>query len=171
MTNNHQSIALIGFMGTGKSTIARLLAQKLGFELIDIDSLIEEQEGRRISEIFEKDGEDYFRQLERQALETLLLKDKQVIATGGGIILRAENRHLLKKHSYLVCLTASPEIIYERTKKDHTRPLLRHPDPQKQIRALLAQREDYYQIADLTLNTDGLKPEAISEKILFHYQK
>ena len=170
MTNN-QSIALIGFMGTGKSTIAALLAKDLNFQLIDIDDVIEKNEGRKISEIFSQDGEDYFRALETQVLQTLALKNKQVIATGGGIILKEENRHLLKGHTYLVCLTASPAIIYQRTKHDNRRPLLKDPDPLNVINTLLDQRKKYYQIAPLTINTDNITADVICEKILSHYQK
>ncbi len=171
MKNNHQSIALIGFMGTGKSTIAALLAKELNFQLIDTDAVIEKKAGRTISDIFKDDGEDYFRALETQVLQSLVVNDHQVMATGGGIILKEENRHLLKSHTYLVCLTASAKTIYQRTKKDQNRPLLSRPDPQKQIDHLLAQRQDYYQIAHLTINTDGLNIDFICEKILSHYRK
>lgn len=167
---NNQSIALIGFMGTGKSTIASLLAKELNFQLIDTDAAIEKKTGQKISDIFSTKGQPYFRQLETDLLKTILLKNQQVIATGGGIILKEENRHLLKTHSYLVCLTASWEIIYKRTKNDKSRPLLLHADPKKQIERLLTQRESYYQIADLTINTDKDNPLVICQKILAHYR-
>lgn len=171
MKKNNRAIALIGFMGTGKTTIGSLLAKKTGFLFVDTDATIEKKEGRKISEIFAKDGETYFRKLETETLQAVLTKDKQIISTGGGIILKAENRQLLQNHSYLICLRASPEVIYQRTKEDKNRPLLMGVDPKKQIEALLSKRQAAYRIADLTIDTDHLEPEMICQKILRHYHK
>lgn len=168
---NNRSIALIGFMGTGKTTTGALLAKQLEFQFLDTDAIIEDCQGQNIAQIFNENGEAYFRKLETETLKRLLLNDRQIIATGGGIILSEENRRLLKTHSYLVCLTASPELIYERTKEETTRPLLLSPDPKAQIKKLLADRQEYYQIAQLTINTNELDPDEICKKILFNYRQ
>ena len=137
------NLAITGFMGTGKSAVGKLVAQKLGWQFFDIDAIIEEETGIKISEIFAKKGEPYFRELETRAVKLLAVLDKAVISCGGGIVLKAENMDELEKNGRVVCLTASPEKILQRT-KGSTRPLLAVKDPLSKIKELLESREQYY---------------------------
>ena len=109
-------IYLIGFMGVGKSTVGKGLSERLEYELIDTDELIEEKEGLSISSIFEKKGEDYFRELETDTIKELSSSDNIVVSCGGGIIKNEENVKLMKDSGRVILLTASPESIYERVK-------------------------------------------------------
>lgn len=148
------NLALIGFMGTGKTSVGKLVAEQLHFEFLDTDELIHERTGRMITEIFAKDGEAAFRQMERQVVEEIRARRKTVISTGGGLPTNLKNLELLKSHSLVVCLWSSPEKIWERVRHQSHRPLLHDPDPQKKIRELLAVREPFYKQADVLVNTD-----------------
>ncbi len=148
-----RNIALIGFMGAGKSSVGRLVAAQLGFEFVDTDELIEARAGRRISEIFREEGETVFRGLEREAVAELAARQNTVIATGGGLAARPDNLASLKSHAFVVCLWASPDIIWERVQHQTHRPLLQGADSLGRIRQLLAEREPFYRQADLLLNT------------------
>lgn len=161
------NIALIGFMGTGKSTVAPLLAKALGRGYIDLDEEIERRHGRSIPQIFAEDGESYFRTLERELVEEVSQADYLVIACGGGTILREENRQALKRSSRLVLLTASPLTILERVKHQAHRPLLGGKPTIEAIASLLAQREQLYnEAADVRVSTDGLSPAEVSEEVV-----
>lgn len=158
-----QNILLVGFMGCGKSTIGRELHQSLGYPLFDTDEVIEEQTGRKIPDIFAQDGESHFRQLETQLLKNLILQQTQhsIISTGGGIISRPENIPLLRKLGFVVWLSCSPEVIYERTSRNSNRPLLQCENPKEVITNLLDQREPHYKACShLKINSSNL---AISE--------
>lgn len=152
-----KNIILIGFMGTGKSTIGFHLSHSVGFPLLDTDKMIAEREGRSIPAIFAAEGEGYFRDLETEVLKGLRGKGGQVIATGGGIIGREENRRILRELGFVVWLVAKPEAILERTSKNANRPLLSQPNPERVIRELLAERKEFYrETAHLEIETDEL---------------
>lgn len=159
-------IALLGFMGTGKSSIGKLLAEKINFKFIDTDKYIEKKTGLSIPEIFSDYGEKHFRQLESKYLKEISdMEDDLVIATGGGIILSAQNRELLKLKTFPILLTASPQVIYQRTRKGE-RPLLRTDDPFAEIRRLLKERTPYYREFINSIDTDGKDKQQIVEEIL-----
>ncbi len=148
------NLALVGFMGSGKSTVGRLVAQDLDFQFVDTDSLIEEKAGIPITEIFSTEGEQAFRQLERETILELAKEEKRVIATGGGAIMNPENLASLKSHALVVCLWANAESIHERTKHQTHRPLLQGEDPLGAIRTMLVEREPVYKQADVIVNTE-----------------
>lgn len=166
-----RSIALIGFMGTGKSTIGRRLAKQLGYTFYDTDRVIEDAAGKTISEIFAEDGEAHFRQWEKEVLAQLAASEGNVIATGGGIVLDPENRRLLTDNTYVVTLAAHPEAIHQRTSRRSNRPLLAQEDPRAHIRRMLAEREEYYTIGDLRLRTDRLSVKKAVARIEREYKK
>lgn len=165
MRNN---IILIGFMGCGKSTIGRLLSEKTGYEFMDTDLEIEQREGRTISSIFEKEGEEYFRNLETQVVEELLTKEKGlIVSVGGGLPVRSKNREILLQLGIVIYLKTKPETIYERVKEDTGRPLLQTEDPKKRIKEMMQDREEKYREAShYNLWTDEKNPEEIMEEIL-----
>lgn len=141
-------IILIGFMGSGKSTMGKLVANKLKCPFIDTDHYIEKKEGRTISDIFADDGEEYFRNLETEVLKELLeSKERMVLSLGGGTPLREENRALLKDTGYVIFLKVTPEEAYNRLKDDTERPLLQVPNPKEQIAKLLDFRNPIYEAA------------------------
>lgn len=149
-----RNIALIGFMGTGKTSVGHLVAGRLGFKFLDTDHLIERRAGMSISEIFATHGEARFRELEREVVDGLAAEDRCVIATGGGVGANLELMASLKRHALVVCLWASPERIWQRVSRQVHRPLLHVADPQQRIRDLLAQRQPFYRRADVLLNAD-----------------
>lgn len=139
---------LIGYMGCGKSTVGRQLSDILKHGFVDTDALIEEEQGRTISEIFKVDGEQFFRDLETEALRKLLeTEGKYVISVGGGLPLREENRMLLQKLGQVIYLKATPDTIYNRIKGDVTRPLLQTKNPKERIIEMLNEREEKYLVA------------------------
>lgn len=160
------AIGITGFMGTGKTTVGRLVARRLGMQFVDTDELIEAEAGRSIPEIFQTLGEAHFRDLEAEALRAALSRPGRVISTGGGILLREENVRALRRAGPIVCLTASPETILERIGEDETRPLLQVQDPAARVRELLARREGCYARADRHIATDGLAPEDVAERVI-----
>ena len=135
------NLALIGFMGTGKSSIGRLAADSLHFTFLDTDQVIEARAGKSVDEIFQQDGEPAFREWERKMVEELAHREKTVIATGGGLPADKANLASLKTHALVICLWASPETIWERVRGHTHRPLLNEPEPIAKIRHLLAVRE------------------------------
>jgi len=161
-----KNIVLIGFMGTGKTEVGRILSQRLGYDLLDADSIIEQEQGISITEIFQRHGEPYFRDVEADVIRRLSEKDRVIISTGGGVVLRQENMENLRKKGILVCLTASPETILKRTGNDSSRPLLQVEDPLKKIKELLEFRRPYYERADLMIDTDGKSPLEVAEEII-----
>ncbi len=163
--NVPRNIVLVGFMGSGKSTIGRALARKLVFELIDLDvEIVRGADGKPITRIFEDEGESGFRQRERQALEALAgHRSGKVIATGGGIVGSSENRRLLKSLRFVVWLSADPEVIFERISKNRDRPLLHTENPKETVRQLLAERTPLYaETSDIEINTSGLSMEEVA---------
>jgi shikimate kinase len=160
------NIILIGFMGTGKSTIGRIVAEQLGYQFIDTDIKIEAEQGKTISEIFETDGEAYFRDLEAKLALELSAKNLQVISTGGGFVLNPRNIMAFKPEGAIVALTAPARVIYERVNGDAQRPLLATADPLARISKLLLERAPLYQNADLIIETMDKKPEELAMEIV-----
>ncbi len=152
------NLALIGFMGCGKSTVGHMVARDLKFSFVDTDSLVEERAGISVAEIFRSEGESVFRKLEKEVISDLAGKQELVIATGGGAVLNPENFESLKTHALLVCLWAKAESIHERTKHQKHRPLLQREDPLGVIRQMLTEREPFYKQADVIVNTE-LRPQ------------
>ena len=159
------NIYLVGFMGTGKTSVGRLLAKKKQFNFLDLDELIEFRERRRIVDIFAKEGEPYFRKVEKKALKEVAGQKKFVVACGGGVVLDKENIQAMKKSGILVCLTAAPKEILKRVSANTQRPLLNVKDPARRIEVLLKMRAPYYMQADKTIDTTGLSIKDVVEKI------
>ena len=161
------NVVLIGFMGAGKSTIAELLRTGWGMERIEMDALIEEREGMRISKIFETKGEPYFRDLETELLIELQARSNAVISCGGGVPMRERNVAEMKKNGRVVLLTAHPETILERVKDTHDRPLIENNKTVEGISALMeARRERYMAAADLVIETDRKTGEEICRELV-----
>jgi len=165
-----RNIALTGFMGVGKSSVGRALADLLHYEFIDTDETIESNAGKSINRIFAEDGEPTFRTLESQIVQQLALRDKVVISTGGGLAVNADNLASLKTHALVVCLWASPDAIWERVRHQSHRPILQTVDPPARIRELLAQREPFYKQADVLVNTDLRSPREVVQQVLHQFQ-
>jgi shikimate kinase len=164
------NIALIGFMGTGKTSVGRLVAEQLHFEYLDTDEAIQAQTGRVITDIFAQDGEPAFRKLEEKIVEELAHRKKTVIATGGGLPVNPKNLASLKTHALVVSLWSSPEKIWERVRHQSHRPLLHDADPQKKIRDLLAAREPFYKQADVLLNTELRSVREIAHQVVHQFR-
>ncbi len=165
-----RNLSLIGFMGTGKSTVGRAIADALRFTFLDTDDVIEARAGAPIAEIFKQHGEPVFREWERRILKELEKRTKTVISTGGGVPAQEGNMTSLKSHSLVVCLWASPEKIYSRVKTQTHRPLLHDPNPLEKIRQLLALRAPYYKQADVLLNTEFRSLREVSQQIIHHFR-
>ena len=160
------NITLTGFMGTGKTTVGKRLAKRLGWRLVDIDRLIETHAKQPVAKIFAEHGETVFRRLETRAIHRVAQGDGQVITTGGGAFVNAENRRLLRAIGPVICLSASPKVILQRVSPTLSkRPLLAGSSPLVRIQALLAQRASAYAKADLTVDTSGLSIDDVVERI------
>ena len=162
------SVALIGFMGTGKTAVGKALAKKLGKRFIELDPLIEQKAGKAIPEIFQNDCEITFRELEIAVTKEAASEKDAVIACGGGVVLNKINIDRLKEKAVIVYLTASPKAILKRTlHDDEERPLLKVANPSQTIRELLRFRQPFYKrAADVTINTLGLSIEATVAQII-----
>jgi shikimate kinase len=168
-TRQIRNLALIGFMGTGKSSVGRMVADTLHFTFLDTDDVIQARAGISIREIFDKHGEPVFRDWERRLVEELARRSKTVISTGGGLPANDANFASLQSHALIVCLWASPDKIYQRVKSQTHRPLLHDPDPQAKIRELLAAREPYYRKADVLVNTDFRSAREVALQVLHQF--
>jgi shikimate kinase len=164
------NLALIGFMGTGKTSVGRLVSELLDFEYLDTDEMIQAHTGRTIADIFKSDGEPAFRVLEKRIVEELATRAKTVFSTGGGLPADPANFAALKTHALVVCLWASPETIWERVKNQAHRPLLHDAEPQKKIRELLAAREPFYRKADVLLNTELRSVREVAQQIVYQFR-
>jgi shikimate kinase/dTDP-4-dehydrorhamnose reductase len=157
------NIVLVGLMGSGKSTIGRIVAQKIGFQFIDTDQLIIESAGCPIAQIFEREGEDGFRSRESAALRSLLGRRGHIIATGGGIVTQPHNLQLLKHLGYIIWLDANTTTLHRRTANNFDRPLLNADDPKAKLDQLMAARADLYKgLADIRIKTDNLSLQETS---------
>ena len=165
-----RNLVLIGFMGTGKSSVARLLARLLNFRYLDTDHSIERRAGRTITQIFAEGGEGAFRALEREVVDELGAETGTVISTGGGLGADPENLARLKQHAFVVCLWASPETIYERVRQQTHRPLLHDPDPLGRIQQLLSAREAVYRQADALVSTESRSVKEVAQHILREFR-
>ncbi|ACB77294.1 shikimate kinase [Opitutus terrae] len=166
MTAADVNLYLVGFMGTGKTTIGRAVAQRIGFTLIDSDQEIERQQGRPITEIFTQDGEPAFRALERAFIENGHPAERAVVSCGGGLIVPAGMLELLQSRGVVICLHASIETILARTARHRHRPLLNVEDPDARVRALYAQREPIYRRAGTMLLTDSRSLSEITGHVI-----
>ena len=163
----HGNIALIGFMGTGKSSVCRLLKDMLAMDSVDSDDVVVKNAGMSINDIFAKYGEEHFRDLETEALASFASFKQTVIACGGGTVLRQPNVDILRTHSRIVLLTASPETILERLKDDDSRPMLRGRKTVEGISELMNKRDAIYKAAaDVIVNTDGKSILEVCEEII-----
>jgi shikimate kinase len=162
------SIALIGFMGTGKTVVGKILAGKLGKDFIELDALIESRAGKSIPDIFRDKGEICFRDLEIEAVREIAGRENAVIACGGGVVLNTINIDRLGRECVIVCLEASPAVILKRTSgADSNRPLLDVADRLRRVKELLRFRRPLYRrAADVTIPTSRLGPEAVARKII-----
>ena len=149
------NLYLVGVMGTGKSTVGRGVARRIGFRLLDSDHEIERIQGRAIPEIFAQDGEPAFRVMERQFIETGHPAERTIVACGGGLVVQPGMLALLQSKGVVVCLHASLETVLERTQRHRNRPLLEVEDPMARIRQLYAQREAIYKRSGSLVLTDG----------------
>lgn len=163
-----QNLALIGFMGAGKSSVGRLVAQLLHFTYLDTDQVVESRAHKAIADIFQQDGEPAFREWERLIVEELTHRKQTVIATGGGLPASQANLDSLKTHALVVCLWASAETIYERVREHNHRPLL-EADPLQKIHQLLAQRDPYYRQADVLVNTERRSVREVAVQVVHQF--
>jgi shikimate kinase len=162
------NIFLVGFMGTGKTAVAKEVAGLSELHYIEMDELIEKRESRSISDIFKSDGEAYFRNVEKEILREITLQDNQVVSCGGGVVIDIENINLMKEAGLLICLEAEPAVIFQRIKDEGHRPLLNVNNPQQKIEELLIQRKPFYEKADFTINTTNLNINQVAHEVLKH---
>ncbi len=162
----YANVVLIGFMGSGKTQTGRSLSERLGLRFTDTDALIETRAGKAIRRIFEEDGEEAFRVLERSVILEAAGETGQVIATGGGVPANPDNMVTLKRSGCVVWLQASPESVWERVREGQERPLLAVEDPQGRIRELLRIREPFYAQAHLAVDTSGKSVPEVAGEII-----
>ncbi|MHB1942570.1 MAG: shikimate kinase AroK [Acidiferrobacteraceae bacterium] len=165
-----KNVFLIGPMGVGKSTIGRHLSDLLGLRFLDSDQEIEQRTGASIPWIFEIEGEEGFRRRESQVIDELAHREGVVLATGGGAVLREENRACLSAHGFIVYLEASLDTLLERTRRDRHRPLLQQGDPREALEALIVVRHPLYLgLADLVISTDRRSATAVAHEVARHF--
>lgn len=163
--DSEKNLVLAGFMGTGKSCVGRLLAERMGRTFVDMDLLIEQRAGKRISEIFQEDGEETFRRFECEVAADLAHPRSLVIATGGGAVLNADNVAALQRGGILICLTATPETVLARVKSGKRRPLLQGADLEATIQRRLADRAAAYAALPHQVWTDGRTAKAVAKAV------
>ena len=163
MPNN---IYIVGFMGTGKTAVAKALSKRLGLTFVDLDDMIEEKEGLKIVDIFAQKGEPYFRDLESAVLREVASQGGYAAACGGGIVLRDENLETMENSGAVVCLDASPEAIYQRTRHAAHRPLLNVEDPKAAIKELLDKRAHFYAKIEYHIDTSEFTVDEVVDRIV-----
>src|SRR5574341_845463 len=166
MTEPKRNIILTGFMATGKSSVGKALAARLGYEFVDLDTLIEAEAGMPIAQIFATQGEERFRTMESRMVEEAARRAACVIATGGGAIVSPQNLEALKRSGIIIALTAKPETILARVGSGEDRPMLWGAEPLDRIRLLLAERAAAYAKADLTVDSTEQSVEQVVDHIL-----
>ena len=165
-------LILVGMMGTGKSTIARLLAQMLGVAIWDTDLIIEQEENQSVSDIFKSKSESYFRALESNVLKRVTAKMRIILSTGGGIVLSADNRDYLKQLGFVVWLRAETKTIAFRVRSDQSRPLLGDAPTDEMIEKLCVERMGLYQdVSRLVIDVEGKTPFQIADLIVSYYNR
>jgi shikimate kinase len=163
----HGNVFLVGMMGAGKTTLGKALAQKLGLEFVDMDRVLVERTGVAVATIFEIEGEQGFRKRESAALAEVAAHDDRVVATGGGAVLAAENRALMRASGTVVYLRARLEHLWERTRHDTSRPLLATPDPRGTLERLLGERDPLYrEAAHLVVDTGSQSAGTAANRVL-----
>lgn len=160
------SIFLVGFMGSGKSRIGKLLARVLKWRWLDLDQLIVQEAGKSIPEIFASEGEAGFRLRERACLQQLLTAEAVVVSCGGGVVTQPENLQDLLQQPRVICLRIQPETVFRRVGNDPRRPLLSSRDPLGHIRKLMQEREAYYQAFPRQIDVDKLRSGEVVNRIL-----
>lgn len=160
-----KNIILTGFMGVGKTSVGTRLAKDLGYVFVDTDTLIEADQNMTITAIFAKYGEPYFREVEARIVREVMERESQVVSTGGGAVIWDMNREAFKKAGLVVCLSARPEVIFDRIKHETHRPLLQTPDPLAKIKEMLDSRARFYAQADLTIDTSEKSVDQIISEI------
>lgn len=161
------NISLIGFMGSGKTTIGEILAERTGYLFIDLDKIIELNEGKTINEIFRTSGEDGFREIESKVIKKIYLNNKCVFACGGGVILRGENMSMIRRNSKVVYLEISSREALNRLMKTFDRPLLKSDDRSKKITGLMEKRSSLYKkYSDIIIQNEGNSAECTADDIL-----
>ena len=164
---SRRCVVLIGMMGAGKTEVGKLLAEQLGYVLIDVDRQIERAAGKKIPAIFAEKGEEGFRDLERVAISQLNAAQNKVISVGGGAPLDPENRAVLSRLGHVVYLRASARELYQRVKNDRSRPLLQKEDPRAEIKRLLDERAPTYErAADFAVDTEDLGVDEVVDQII-----
>lgn len=161
-----KNIFLTGFMGCGKTSVGQVLAERLGWQFVDLDQVIVEETGTSINEIFATSGEPAFRELEARMLQQVALGEKQVVSTGGGVVIASGNRQVMRHHGSIVNLTASVETIAQRVSGNSERPLLADDASVDRIRTMLSVREEFYSDADVRIDTTGSEIAAVVEAVL-----
>lgn len=170
MTSPDANLYLVGFMGTGKSTVGRAVAKQLGFQFLDSDHEIERGQGKAVSKIFAEDGEARFRALEREFIENGHPADRCVIACGGGLVVPDGMLALLRRKGVVVCMHAPIETILQRTMHTNHRPLLQVDNPEQRLRDLYAQREAIYRRTGTMVLTDRRPLREIAGHVLRVYR-
>ncbi|MBV8328968.1 MAG: shikimate kinase [Verrucomicrobia bacterium] len=166
LSGSTRNLVLVGFMGSGKSSVGREIARRWGYRFLDTDSVIRQKHSKSILEIFESQGEPFFRDQEHLALCELQGSVDCVIATGGGIVLQPRNHPLLHALGIIVWLTATEEIIWERVSRNRKRPLLQTANPRGTISHLISLRNPLYEsVADITVETSGLTHEEVANRV------
>lgn len=162
-----RNLVLVGFMGSGKSSVGREIARRWKFSFLDTDTTIRHKYAKSVADIFALFGEPVFRDEENKALQELQNSSNAVIATGGGIVLQPRNHPLLRSLGVVVWLTASEEVIWQRVSRNQNRPLLETKDPRATITNLMSERYPlYHSVADLTVETSGLRHQEVADRVV-----
>ncbi|MDX1971695.1 MAG: shikimate kinase [Candidatus Sumerlaeia bacterium] len=166
---SQRCVVLTGMMGAGKTEVGELLAENLGYTFIDTDHLIEKRAKKKITQIFEEHGEEFFRDMESEVIQSLVGTKNAVVSVGGGACIREVNRLVFKGLGHVVYLKASARELYYRLKNDTTRPLLRVENPQEAFKTLLAEREKFYtDAANITIDTEHLSIDEVTDELIDH---
>lgn len=164
-----KNIYLVGFMGTGKSFVGRILAKRLKLYFYEMDTELERRAGKKVAQIFAQDGENVFRVMETNLLNEIALKTSMVVSCGGGVVCSETNIAIMKRNGIIINLNSSAEKVYERINGDATRPLLQVENPLEKIKELMAKRAPFYARADYQVSSENETPEQVAaaiEKIL-----